>query len=66
MVETQGREDMHYIETEHPNESFDVIVTCDEDYRVMECRESLTKADVELSNEEKVLVQAEVDQYFEL
>jgi hypothetical protein len=57
---------MHYIEIEHPTEAFDIIVTCDEDYRVVECKESLLKTDIELSNKEKVLVQAEVDQYFEL
>ena len=57
---------MHYIEIEHPTEAFDIIATCDEDYRVVECRESSTKADIELSNDEKLLVQAEVDQYFEL
>lgn len=57
---------MHYIEIEHPTEAFDIIVTCDEDYRVFECRESSTKTDIELSQEEKQLVQVEVDQYFEL
>lgn len=57
---------MHYIEIEHPSKELDIIITCDEDYRVVECRESLTKADIELTKEDKKLVQIEVDQYFNM
>jgi hypothetical protein len=57
---------MHYLEIEHPNGQIDLMLTCDEDYRIVEAVNTDNDEEITLSAEEKAQLQQEVDEYYAL